>query len=96
VTRTLIGAALALLLGALLLFASPWWPWREICGLAGESFPCARPGLFGRDWLDWRGDWVSRWLNGTWLRESALLVWAVGAFALLSAAQRAWDGATRR
>jgi len=91
----LFGALLALLLGALLLAASPWWPWREICALAGDGFPCARPGLFGQDWLHWRGDWVTRWLRATWLRESALLVWLVGGFLLLGAVERLWRLARR-
>lgn len=46
-----------------------------------------RPGLFGLQALPPKGDLVDRWLLGTPWRPYALLIWAVGSFALLSLVQ---------
>lgn len=90
--RPLLGAPLFLLATALLLYASPWWPWREVCGWTAA---CADGRLFGVGWLPQQGDLATRWLRGTWFAESALLVWAVAAFLILSALQRLWDALAR-
>lgn len=87
--RGVAGATAALLLGALILAASPWWPAGPLCGALPETPLCARPGMFGVEALHWRGNWVARWLRGGPLAESALLVWAVGTVLLLSLSERA-------
>jgi hypothetical protein len=93
--RTALGALVAFLLAAALLHASPWWPWRVLCGPLADTTLCGRAGVFGVAWLHWQGDWVARQLRGTALSQVALLVWACGAFALLSLAQAAWSRLAR-
>lgn len=93
--RAVAGVAAAAALSFVILHASPFWPWRALCGpLAGTGF-CDGAGLFGAGWLPMRGDWLAAALRGTWLADAALLVWALGAILLLSLAQRLWDAALR-
>lgn len=93
--RNAAGAAVAALLALALLHASPWWPWRALCGPFEGGPLCDRAGLFGLVWLDWQGDWVARALRGTALADAALLVWACGAFVALTLAQAVWDRLAR-
>lgn len=73
----LLGLAGAVLLFVVLLYTSRFW----VFALWGS------PGLFGLDALPPQGNLVDRWLRGTPWRPLSLLVWAVGAFALLSVVQ---------
>ena len=50
-----------------------------------------RGGLFGIEALHPRGDLVSRWLRGTDLAPFELLIWAVGAFLVLSVLQKLYE-----
>ncbi len=93
--RALAGATVAAFLSLALLHASPWWPWRALCGPLAETALCDRAGLFELAWLHWQGDWVARGLRGTALADAALLVWACGGVLTLSLAQAAWSRLAR-
>lgn len=89
--RRALGLLVMAVLSVILLYASPWWPWREIC-LGGEpAILCARDGVFGVGALHPRGDVIARWLRGTAFSEAALLVWVVAAALTLTGAQMLWD-----
>ena len=70
--------ALAAFLAAILFYASRFW----FLTLWG------RPGLFGLDTLRPQGGLVGQWLRGTDLFPFELLIWAIGAFLLLTFVQR--------
>ena len=50
-----------------------------------------RPGLFGWAALRPQGGLVDQWLRGTSLRPFALIIWAVGAFLVLTFIQNLID-----
>lgn len=50
-----------------------------------------RSGLFGFEALRPQGDLVDRWLRGTDLAPFDLLIWAVGAFLVLTVLQKLYD-----
>lgn len=74
----LSGLALAILIGGLLLYLSPFW----VFDLWG------REGLFGIEALRPGGDLLSSWLRGTWLAPYDILIWAIGVFLVLTWSER--------
>lgn len=50
-----------------------------------------RDGLFGIETLRPQGGLLGRWLRGTDLAPFELLIWAVGAFAVLTVLQKLFD-----
>lgn len=50
-----------------------------------------RSGLFGIEALRPQGGLVGQWLRGTGLAPFELLIWAIGAFLVLSGAQKLFD-----
>lgn len=66
---------------AILYYVSRFWSFR----LWG------RDGLFGIEELRPQGGLVGRWLRGTDFAPFELLIWAVGAFLLLTALQKLFD-----
>lgn len=76
-SRHLAGLAGALILFMVLFYTSRFWifAWWD------------RPGLFGQEGLPPGGDLVARWTRGTPWQPYSLLLWAIGAFAVLSAVQ---------
>ena len=75
----------ALLLGVILFYVSRFWIF--------DLWP--REGLFGIAALGPGGNLVQGWLGGTRLWQLDLLVWATGAFLLLTLAQKITDRLTR-
>lgn len=73
----LFGLALAGLVGTVLLYLSRFWSWR--------LWPAGLPGP------DPRGGQLGQWLRGTDFAPFELLLWAVGVFLVLSAAQRLFE-----
>ncbi|MGC3937397.1 hypothetical protein ACOTTU_06285 [Roseobacter sp. EG26] len=51
----------------------------------------SRDGLFGQQALRPQGDLLSVWLRGTDAAPFALLIWALGCFAVLTLAQKLYD-----
>lgn len=76
-TARLLGLIGAILLFGVLFYTSRFWVFALWDG----------PGLFGLEALPPQGNLVDRWLRGTPWQPYALVVWAVGAFALLSVVQ---------
>ena len=74
----ILGIALAIAIGAVLLYLSPFWVF-EFWG---------REGLFGIAELRPGGDLVGRWLRGTLLAPFDALIWVVGVFLILTWAER--------
>lgn len=50
-----------------------------------------RPGLFGWKELTPKGGLVARWVRGTELAPFELLIWAIGAFLVLTVLQKMFD-----
>ena len=69
------------LLAAILYYVSRFWTFR--------LWP--RDGLFGIDALRPQGGLVGQWVRGTDLAPFELLIWAVGAFLLLTVIQKLYD-----
>lgn len=76
-----LGLSLALIIGAVLLYLSPFWPF-EVWG---------RDGLFNLEALRPGGDLLSRWLRGTLLAPFDVLIWVIGAFLVLTWVQKGLD-----
>ena len=51
----------------------------------------SRDGLFGIETLQPQGGLLAQWLRGTPAAPFELLIWAIGVFALLTAAQKLYD-----
>ncbi|MEL7125416.1 MAG: hypothetical protein AAGK30_04265 [Pseudomonadota bacterium] len=79
--KRIIWMAIAVLTAAILYYVSRFWTYR--------LWP--RDGLFGVEWLRPQGGLVGRWLRGTDLAPFELLIWAVGAFVLLTVLQKIYD-----
>ncbi len=75
-TRRILGLALAAAAFAALFYVSRFWIFRLWPGDAV---------------LSPQGGQVGRWLQGTGLAPFELLIWAVGAFALLTILQRLYE-----
>lgn len=85
-TGRVIGVGVAALLFGALFYASRFWPFRW----------WDRPGLFGAEALPPQGNLVRGWLRGTEFAPFELLLWAVGAFVVLSVAQAVANRLTKR
>lgn len=77
----ILGLVIATVMGATLYYVSRFWDW--------SLWP--REGLFGVEALRPQGGLVGRWLRGTDLTEYELLIWAIGAFVVLSLLQWLFD-----
>jgi len=77
----IVGICLAFVLGAILLYLSPYWPF-DLWG---------RGGLFGFEDLRPGGDLLSQWLRGTMLAPFDVLIWVVGTFLVLTWVQNGLD-----
>lgn len=75
------GILLAIALAAILLYVSRYW----LFDLWG------REGLFGLQSLRPNGDLLRSWLGGTIWRPFDIVIWGIGAFLFLSAAQAIID-----
>ncbi|WP_147106417.1 hypothetical protein [Tateyamaria sp. syn59] len=73
--------SVATLTAAILFYVSRFWDFRL----------WSRDGLFGVEALRPQGDLVARWLRGTDLAPFELLIWAVGAFLVLTLLQKLYD-----
>ncbi|KIC48375.1 hypothetical protein [Tateyamaria sp. ANG-S1] len=71
----------ATLIGAILFYVSRFWDFR--------LWP--RDGLFGIEALRPQGGLVGQWLRGTDLAPFELLIWAIGAFLILTLLQKLYD-----
>ncbi|MEM6371897.1 MAG: hypothetical protein AAF727_03830 [Pseudomonadota bacterium] len=76
--------AITLLIAAALYYLSRFWTL--------SLWP--RSGLFGIEALRPQGSLVGQWLRGTDFAPFELLIWAVGAFLLLSVLQKIYDRLT--
>lgn len=74
----LLGLCVAIASFAVLFYLSRFWIF--------NLWP--RDGLGGIEWIRPQGALVGRWLRGTDFAPFELLIWAVGAFLLLSFLQR--------
>ena len=72
---------IATLVAAILYYVSRFWTFR--------LWP--RDGLFGVEVLRPQGGLVGRWLRGTDFAPFELLIWAVGAFLVLTVLQKLYD-----
>lgn len=72
---------IAALTTAVLYYVSRFWTFR--------LWP--RDGLFGVEALRPQGGLVGQWVRGTDLAPFELLIWAIGAFLLLSVLQKLYD-----
>lgn len=68
-------------LGAILLYLSRFWTF--------SLWP--RGGLFGIEALRPQGDLVDQWLRGTDFAPFELMIWALGAFLVLTWLQKLYD-----
>ncbi len=71
----------ATLIALVLFYLSRFWTWSL----------WSRSGLFGIEALRPQGDLVAQWLRGTDLAPFELLIWAVGAFLVLTGLQKLYD-----
>ena len=76
---------IAALATAVLYYVSRFWAYR--------LWP--RDGLFGVEVLRRQGGLVGRWLRGTDFAPFELLIWAVGAFLVLTILQKLYDLTTK-
>lgn len=79
--KRIIWLAVAALVAAILFYLSRFW--------FLSLWP--RSGLFGVEALRPQGDLVSGWLRGTDFAPFELLIWAVGAFLILTVLQKLYD-----
>ncbi|MBM7068244.1 hypothetical protein IU397_11680 [Actibacterium sp. 188UL27-1] len=77
----ILGLTVATLAGAVLYYISRFWGW--------SLWP--RDGLLGIEALRPQGGLVTRWLRGSDFTEYDLLIWAVGAFLVLTLLQKLFD-----
>lgn len=79
--KRLVWMVIATAVAAILFYVSRFWYLR--------LWP--RDGLFGIEALRPQGGLVGRWLRGTDFAPFELLIWAIGAFVLLSVLQKIYD-----
>ena len=79
--KRVLWLAIATLIAAILFYISRFWDFR--------LWP--RDGLFGIEALRPQGGLVGQWLRGTDLAPFELLIWAIGAFVLLTLLQKLYD-----
>ncbi|WP_299687396.1 hypothetical protein [uncultured Tateyamaria sp.] len=79
--KRILWLLIAALTTAVLYYVSRFWTFR--------LWP--RDGLFGIEALRPQGGLVAQWLRGTDLAPFELLIWAIGAFLLLTALQKLYD-----
>lgn len=79
--RRVLSLLIVIAVTAALFYASRFWPFRF----------WGREGLFGAEWLRPQGDKVDQWLRGTDFAPLELLIWAVGAFVVLTVLQKVFD-----
>lgn len=79
--RRILWLAIAAAAFAILFYVSRFWSFR----LWG------REGLFGAEWLRPQGNLIPGWLRGSDFTQFDLILWAVGAFALLTLLQWLYD-----
>ena len=79
--KRIVWLAIAAATFAILYYVSRFWTFR--------LWP--RDGLFGVEWLRPQGGQVSQWLRGTDFAPFELLIWAIGAFLLLTVLQKLYD-----
>ncbi|MEM7191157.1 MAG: hypothetical protein AAF439_16210 [Pseudomonadota bacterium] len=77
----ILGLILAAVIGLILWYLSPFWPFDW----------WGREGLFGLQDLRPGGDLLSRWLRGTMFAPFDVLIWIVGAFLVLTWVQNGLD-----
>ncbi|MEM9432970.1 MAG: hypothetical protein AAGA12_03550 [Pseudomonadota bacterium] len=80
-TRRVIMLLLMFVVACVMLYVSRFW-FVELW---------SRPGLFGLRDLRPQGDLLSRWLRGTSFAPFELLIWACGAFLILTWLQKIVD-----
>ena len=79
--KRLIWMLIATATAAILFYVSRFWDFRL----------WSRDGLFGVEALRPQGGLVGQWVRGTDLAPFELLIWAVGAFILLTVLQKLYD-----
>ena len=82
-TRRVVSLLIVAVLGAALYYISRFWDF-QLWG---------REGLFGIEALPPQGGLVARWLRGTDFAPFELVIWAVGAFLILTLAQKLFNWA---
>ena len=80
-TRRVVSLLIVAVLGAALYYISRFWDF-QLWG---------REGLFGIEALPPQGGLVARWLRGTDFAPFELVIWAVGAFLILTLAQKLFN-----
>lgn len=75
----LLGPLSALGLTLILLYLSRFWIWVG---------PWSQEGLFGLKIISPYGNLVNAWLQGTWWQSFDIIIWASGAFFLLTVLHR--------
>ena len=79
--KRLISLIIVAFTGFVLLYVSRFWAFNL----------WDRPGLFGWKELTPKGGLVARWVRGTELAPFELLIWALGAFLVLTILQKIFD-----
>ena len=79
--KRIVWLTVAAVTAAILLYVSRFWDFRL----------WSRDGLFGVEALRPQGGQVGQWVRGTDLAPFELLIWAVGAFILLTVLQKLYD-----
>ncbi|MEL6886994.1 MAG: hypothetical protein AAFP87_20990 [Pseudomonadota bacterium] len=79
--KRIVWLTVAAVTAAILLYVSRFWDFRL----------WSRDGLFGVEALRPQGGQVGQWVRGTDLEPFELLIWAVGAFILLTVLQKLYD-----
>ncbi|WP_420011164.1 hypothetical protein [Tateyamaria sp.] len=79
--KRIVWLSVAALIAAILFYVSRFWSF--------SLWP--RSGLFGIEELRPQGDLVGQWLRGTDFAPFELLIWAVGAFLVLTVLQKLYD-----
>jgi len=79
--KRIVWLTVAAVTTAILFYVSRFWDFRL----------WSRDGLFGVEALRPQGGQVGQWVRGTDLAPFELLIWAVGAFILLTVLQKLYD-----
>ncbi|WP_299621498.1 hypothetical protein [uncultured Tateyamaria sp.] len=79
--KRIVWLSVAALIAAILFYVSRFWSF--------SLWP--RSGLFGIEELRPQGGLVGQWLRGTDFAPFELLIWAVGAFLVLTVLQKLYD-----
>ena len=79
--KRIVWLTVAAVTAAILFYVSRFWDFRL----------WSRDGLFGVEALRPQGGQVGQWVRGTDLAPFELLIWAVGAFLLLTVLQKLYD-----